>query len=183
MKKTVKHSMVTVVTEEEIYFDQWGKRVARYTTTTTTNSFTKTPKIEKTFSLKDGATITTVNLDDLTGNEMTLDLVNGLGQMNENQTAQFGNQLKDAYGITTKKLPDEVIAGKRCEVTQSTMDMMGMKTISTEWRWQNIILKLFSEGMGTETLEEATEVVEGFAPPEKFLLPAGAKIKKAESRF
>ena len=183
INKVVNNPSVTIKTTETVFFDQWGKRIARYTTTTTTNQFLPKPKIERKFSLKDGAEVTSVDLDDMTGVQTTVGMVDDMSQMNAAQLNQFAGQMKDIMKAKTESLGQETVAGKVCEVTKTTSNMMGMEQSTTEWRWQNIVLKTVSHAMGSEITEEATEVEEGYVPADKFIPPAGAEIKKMTTKY
>ena len=115
---------------------------------------------------------------------MNVPMLEGLAGMNNAQMNQFGQQMKDAMKATTVDKGTETVAGKTCKVTETTADMMGMKQTSTEWRWENIIMRLRSKGMGTEILEEVTSIEVGVSiPRDKFEPPAGAIIKDVKSRY
>jgi hypothetical protein len=84
----------------------------------------------------------------------------------------------DAMNTKTKKVGEEQVAGKLCEVHEAVTEMGAIKQTTRTYLWKNIVLKLVSSGMGTEVTEEALSVkTDASIAAEKFKIPEGAKIK------
>ena len=84
-----------------------------------------------------------------------------LREMTEKQKEEFAKGITDAFGATTRIIGEEKIAGKNCVITETVTVVGGDTTVVKEWRWENFILKLDAEGMGTKTHKIARSVQVG----------------------
>ncbi len=178
MKKTVKNPAVTTETAETMYFKDFGWVQARYSTEKASNKYVKGEQITRRFSLIDGKTLTSVDLDTKEGTRMENPAAGMLGKMSRPEAQGLADKMGDAMNTKTKKVGEEQVAGKLCEVHEAVTEMGAIKQTTRTYLWKNIVLKLVSSGMGTEVIEEALSVkTDAPIAAEKFKLPEGAKIK------
>ncbi len=178
VRKSVKSAAVTSKTVETFYFKDWGRVQARVSTETSSNKFVKGEQVTRKFTLLEGATLTTVDLDKKTGMRTQSNMAKGFASMNRKQATEMTNKMADAMGTKTKSAGQATVAGMPCEVTESVTEMGTIKQTTRLYLWKNILLKSESTGMGAETLEEAVSVKTGPVPAEKFLIPKGVTISE-----
>ncbi len=157
---------------EVLYYDDWGRREAKYTSTTA--ELFGTPVKRETLTLLEGngEWINTIDLNNRTG----------LRIKNPRYKKFTGKSQKELEHVKKKRLRDmgaqkdqvERIAGKNCEVWEK---YTGEQT----WTWRGIILKKVSVGCFTETTTVATEIMEGVPiPEEKFSIPPDIQVKTVD---
>ncbi|MCP5006409.1 MAG: hypothetical protein GY941_21095 [Planctomycetes bacterium] len=158
---------------EVVYYDDWGRREAKYTRTTM-ELFGSTV-IRNTLTLLEnhGQWINTIDLNNRTG----------LRIKNPRYKLFAGKSQKELENTTKTRLHDmgaqkekvERIAGKNCEVWEK------QHTGEQTWTWKGIILKKISVGSLTETTTVATEIIEGIPiPEEKFAIPPDIQVKTVD---
>jgi hypothetical protein len=82
----------------------------------------------------------------------------------------------------SKEIGKEKIAGKPCKITETTMDMGGMKSTTKTWTWKRFVLKNEAEMMGTKVVEVATSVKENAKiPPGTFSVPKDIPVNTIEA--
>ena len=159
MHKKVVNPAVTVETTETMYFKEWGKTIARYTTTTTKSKFIAKEEVKHAFSLQEGPWLTTVDLDEKTG-------------------IRIKNTLAEAVGNLGREQQQKLVAGRRCAVKEAVTSIGGMTQTTRMCMWMNIPLRIESGGMGTEIREEAVSVQTDVPiPGEKFRIPDGIQMR------
>lgn len=177
MKKTVKNSAVTSETAETLYWKDFGRVQARYSTEKTSNKYIKGEQITRKFSLLEGKTLTSVDLDTKKGTRMENPVSGMLGKMSRQDAQDMADKMGEAMNTTTKKVGEEQVAGKLCEVYEAVTKMGAVKQTTRTCLWKNIVLKLVSSGMGTEVIEEALSVkTDAPVSAEKFKIPEGAAV-------
>lgn len=158
---------------EVVYYDDWGRREARYTKTTMELMGSTINRNTLTLLEENGQWITTLDLNTRTG----LKIKNPRYKM---FTGKSQNELEN---ITKQRLLDlgarkeevERVAGKSCEVwkKQST----GEQTCT----WKGIVLKKTTEGSFTSTTTIATDINEGVPIPEEiFSIPPDIQVKTVD---
>jgi hypothetical protein len=159
MIETVSEAFGSSTTQE--YFDDFGVKNAKYTTTTVMGQTTRKLEIH----LPDGASYD-IDLDQKSGTLMRLppEAAAALG------AAMAPQMMKDAK---VKPLPAKQLLGKACEGKQ--YDAMG--TVMRVWSWKG--LPLYTE-MGQQPgamVIRATRVSEEAVPADRFAVPAGVRIQ------
>jgi hypothetical protein len=160
MVETTSSAFGNVTTVE--YFDDYGVKNAKYTTTTMMGQTTHKLEIH----LPDGSSYD-IDLDQKTGTLMRL-------------TPEQAQMLAGAMAPALTKdaritsLPGKDFLGKKCDGKQ--VEAMGAKT--RVWTWKGIAL--YTElGMGQSPIvTRATKVSEEAVPAAKFAVPAGIKIQR-----
>jgi hypothetical protein len=155
-------------TEEVLYFDDYGRKQAKYSTTTVdVGQLLVNHKLE--IQLPDGTSYN-IDLDEKTGSTVKIPpaAAAALG------TAMAPSLLKDAK---VKDLPAKEFLGHQCKGTE--VEAMGMLTRT--WTWKGIAL--YSEadaGKGGDkpVVIRATKLTEGPVPADKFKPPAGVRLEK-----
>lgn len=176
--KTVKNPAVTTETIETLYFRDFGLVQARYSIEKTSSKFVKGEQVTRRFSLLEGTTLTSVDLDTKEGTRMQNPAADMLGRMSHSEAQDFADKMGDAMNTKTKKVGEEQVAGKLCEVSEAVTEMGAIKQTTRTYVWKGIVLKLVSSGMGTEVTEEALSVnTDTPIEVEKFKIPEGTKIK------
>ena len=178
MHKKVVNPAVTVETTETMYFKEWGKTIARYTTTTTKSKFIAKEEVKHAFSLQEGPWLTTVDLDEKTGIRIKNTLAEAVGNLGREQRQKLGADLAGATGTEVKEVGEAEVAGRRCAVKEAVTSIGGMTQTTRMCMWMNIPLRIESGGMGTEIREEAVSVQTDVPlPGEKFRIPDGIQMR------
>lgn len=96
--------------------------------------------------------------------------------MNDNLKSTAGSNMPE---FKTQKLPDALVDGKLCAVTQYTFDTPRMKSTSTVYIWKdkNIPLKIAGEASGTKSEIVYKNIVFTKTPDSFFQPPAGAPVQ------
>lgn len=177
MKKSVTNPAVTTETTETLYFKDFGRVQARHSVEKISGKYVKQAQVTRKFSLLEGTTLTTVDLDKNEGTRMENPAAAMQSGMTRGETQRFADKLGTATNTSSKKVGEEQVAGKLCDVHESVTELGGVKQTTRMHMWKNIVLKLVSSGMGTEVTEEAVSVkTEGSIAVEKFKIPEGTKI-------
>lgn len=156
---------------ETLYFDDWGKREARYTQTQISMmGFTqKTNRL----GLLEGDWMTNIDLDKKTGTKMKNPMMDAASARYNKDLAAAGEDMLKKMG--GKKIGTETIAGKLCDVWE--VADLGSKT----WVWKGVPLKTQARMMGMEITTVATKVQEGGVPQDKFKVPAGITLTEGQN--
>ena len=147
-----------------LYFDDYGKMESVSMTMEMQGTSMRMRTITK------GDVITVLNLDNKTGNKITLpeSSINFL---------KLTQEAKDKYKV--KELGDETIAGKPCKKYSMEMSQMGQDVSVTTWIWKGIALKTISEAAGMSITETATDIKENVAVDvENFAIPSDFSIQE-----
>jgi len=147
-----------------LYFDDYGKMESVSMTMEMQGTSMRMRTITK------GDVITVLNLDNKTGNKITLpeSSINFL---------KLTQEAKDKYKV--KELGDETIAGKPCKKYSMEMSQMGQDVSVTTWIWKGIALKTISEAAGMSITETATDIKENVAvDAENFAIPSDFSIQE-----
>jgi hypothetical protein len=155
-------------TAEVLYFDDFGRRQAHYTTTTMNLGEVKVSHALK-IDLPDGTSYD-IDLDEKTGTRMRFPPEAAMAMA----AAMTPALMKDAK---VKDLTGKEILGKPCKGTQA--EAMGM--VSRTWTWKGLALRSevsSAKGGGDKPIIiQATKVTEGPVAAEKFRPPANVKVQ------
>jgi hypothetical protein len=152
---------------EVLYFEDFGRRRATYTTTSIALGVEKSVSHTLRIDLPDGMSYD-VDLDQKTGTKMKLPPEAAAALA----TAMTAGMSKD---VKVKDLPEKEFLGKRCKGLE--VEAMGIPTRT--WTWKG--LTLYSEasrGGGKPIVIKATKLTVDVAiPADKFKVPAGVEIQ------
>ena len=155
---------------EEVFFDKWGEREARFTNALTETTFfgVKNTQKENTLNILDGDISYSIDLDKKTGVKTLNAGVTTMSAMGNGKSPRtMGKEMLEQIG--GKKIGEEEILGKKCEVWKA----LGTKL----WFWKGIPLKVSSKILGIERTVEAVELKTNVKIDEnKFKVPEGIKI-------
>lgn len=97
------------------------------------------------------------------------------------QQQEMGKEVGEEFDLQRKVLGTDVIAGKRCEVSDNTATVNGMTTKSRIWSYKNLVLKMISSGMGVNLTEEALQMEENLQhPASRFEVPADVRMQRLD---
>lgn len=101
--------------------------------------------------------------------------------LTEDQQQEMGKEMGEEFDLQREVLGTDVIAGKRCEVSDNTATVNGMTTKSRIWRYKNLVLKMISSGMGVNLTEEALQMEENLQlPASRFEVPADVRMQRMD---
>lgn len=156
---------------ETLYFDNYGKKEARYSELVT-KAFGFTNKTKE-LNLHLDSVNYNINLLTNTGIKQSMPgdfSGRNMAGMEEWKGIGSGEEMMDAMGF--EKTGEEMILGKKCEIWEG----MGTKT----WTWNNISLKSIVNIMGEMTIE-ATEIdLNTSIPASKFKIPEGINFDELD---
>ncbi|MEW6733319.1 MAG: hypothetical protein AB1489_18475 [Acidobacteriota bacterium] len=145
------------VGSETVYFDKWGMREAKYTST----------------EIKVGKQIRRSNRLILMNEEYiyTIDLDNKMGTRIKKPLTNLAASEAVIKQLGGEKVGSEEVAGRVCDVWE-------IKKLATKsWIWKAIVLKTEVKLPGSATVSTVVKIEEGVTiAPEKFILPADIKI-------
>ena len=143
---------------EMLFFDRWGMREARYTTYET-----QLYGLRHLLTIIDGEWLYRIDLDKKIGTkEQNIILKELLDHPEEDNILLAVKVIAKMGGMRGN--PEEV-RGKACEVWE--IKAMGKQF----WLWEGIMLKVQTEQGIKHTTQEATAILEGQIPEDKFIIP------------
>jgi len=157
---------------EIVYFDDWGRREAKYSKTEL--SMMGITQKSNTLTLLDGVWIYNINLDGKTGTKMSNSMLKDLSESSSDKDlTEVGEEMMVRMG--GKKIGTEEIQGKMCDVWE--IKNMNTKT----WVWKGVTLKTVTKMAGIETLSTAVRFeANAKVPEEKFAIPADVTITEGQ---
>ena len=177
-KITTKGSSIEVVTIDESFIYDHGRISVTYKTEK--RNIKMLNKVEESSSviIKDGEWIITYNPKTKEGTKMKNIFKDKFKNLSGEDTKKMAEGMKDALKAETKDLGTEIIAGKKCKVSQTTTNIAGMKTVSKLWTYGNYIMKSVSESFGNTVEELVIDFKEGIKFDEsKTAVPKDVKLK------
>ncbi len=158
--------------KETLYFDRWGAREAKYSTTRAQSHGVS--RTSHRLALIEGEWLTRIDLDAGQGvrtrNTALARTANKMGSRDLSGAAE--RYILEAGG---EKIGSEVIAGRACDVWE--LKKLGTKT----WLWKSIPLKTHFRVHGRERLVVAKRVEDGVEIPEqRFVVPEGVELVTRE---
>lgn len=176
MHKSTKNTMVTVETVDTTYFSDWGRKRATWSTATTSGRMLPKATVKRTLTILEGATITNVDLDARTGMRMQNPLA-ALGRMSRGQAQDMANRMAGATKTVMNAAGEATVAGQRCQVTESVTPLGAAQVVTRQCVWKNIVLKMTTNGGGSEIVEEVKTLSLGPVPAERMAVPSGIAIR------
>lgn len=163
----------TITGSEVVYYDDWGSREAKYTTTTMDLGGVAVTRNTLILLEKNGQWINNVDLNARTGIRMKNPRYKEyIGKSRVELEKIEENKNIDAGG---RKTEIERVIGKPCVVWEE--QYTGIKTCT----WNGIILKKISGPGFSRTTTVATEIVERVPiPEEKFTIPPDIEMKTVD---
>jgi hypothetical protein len=163
----------TITGSEIVYYDDWGSREAKYTTTTMELGGAAVTRNTLILLEENGQWINTVDLNARTGIRMKNPRYKEyIGQSRREREKIEENRNIDAGG---RKIEIERVIGKPCVVWEE--QYTGIKTCT----WNGIILKKISGPGFSRTTTVATEIEERVPiPEEKFTIPPDIEMKTVD---
>lgn len=178
---TTSGSGVDIIMTEKIYITEHGNKAASYQTEK--RNIKKLNKVEESSSVHivDGGWIITYDPKTKEGTKMKNALSDKFKNVSEKDAKKIAEDMKNALNAKSKDLGTETIAGKKCNVTETTSKIAGMEIIAKTWMYGNYVFKSESESFGNKVKEEVTFFKEGAKiDPEKFNIPKNVKIKQVK---
>jgi hypothetical protein len=163
----------TITGSEIVYYDDWGSREAKYTTTTMELGGAAVTRNTLILLEENGQWINTVDLNARTGIRMKNPRYKEyIGQSRREREKIEENKNINAGG---RKIEIERVIGKPCVVWEE--QYTGIKTCT----WNGIILKKISGPGFSRTTTVATEIEERVPiPEEKFTIPPDIEMKTVD---
>ncbi len=147
---------------ETLYFDEYGKKEARFSRTTTKMFGIKTS--ENKITIMDGATIMTYSQDTGESTQTTNPIYQNISGNEDLDYEEFAQQSMDALGF--EKTGTSTVLGKTCDVWE------GMGKVHA---WKGLGLKTEMNIIGTKFTITATDIKTNVSiPSSKFKIPNGA---------
>ncbi len=163
MEKTTTTKTTGVETEkfEKIY--KSGINEVRYITEKRKISMMGNNQVEesRTISVIDKDWIITYDPDKKTGTKIKNTFADKFSGKSEAEMKKFAEGMGNAMNTEVTEEGTGEAAGKTCKISKAVTDMMGMKTTTRTWLYKNLVLKMESEGMGTQIKELVTLLKEG----------------------
>ncbi|OGU77186.1 MAG: hypothetical protein A2V93_12475 [Ignavibacteria bacterium RBG_16_34_14] len=178
---TTSGSSIEVVTTEEIFITDYGKKSASYKTEKRNIKMLKKTEESSSVHIMDGEWIITYNPKTKEGTKMKNVLADKFKNMSEKDAEKMVKVMKEALKTETKELGSETVSGKKCKVTLATSNIAGMKTTAKVWTYKNFLMKSESESLGNKVKEEVAVFKEGEkVDKNKFMVPKDVKIKEVK---
>ncbi len=163
----------TIAGTEVVYYDDWGNREAKYTTTTMDMGGVALTRNTLALLEENGQWINNVDLSARTGIRMK----NPRYKEHVGKSRAELEKIKENNNINAggRKIEIERVIGKPCVVWEE--QYTGIKTCT----WNGIILKKISGPGFSRTTTVATEIVERISiPEEKFTIPPDIEMKTVD---
>ena len=163
----------TIAGTEVLYYDDWGRREAKYITTTMELGGLSVTRNTLVLLEENGQWINNVDLNARTGIRMRNPRYKeSIGQSRREREKNKENKNIDAGG---RKIEIERVIGKPCVVWE--VQYSGIKTCT----WNGIVLKKISGPGFSRTTTVATEIDERVSiPEEKFTIPPDIEMKTVD---
>ncbi len=158
---TTSGSSVDVVTTEEIFITDYGKKSASYKTEKRNIKMLKKTEESSSVHIMDGEWIITYDPKTKEGTKIKNVLADKFKNMSEKDAEKMTKGMKEALNTETKDLGTETVAGKKCKVILATSNIAGMKTTSKIWTYKNFLMRSDSESFGNKIKEEVNVFKEG----------------------
>jgi hypothetical protein len=163
----------TITGSEVLYYDDWGRREAKYITTTMDLGGVTVTRNALVLLEENGQWINTVDLNARTGIRMR----NPRYKDSIGQSRREIEKIEEDKNITAggRKIEIERVIGKPCVVWEE--QYAGIKTCT----WNGIVLKKISGPGFSRTTTVATEIDERVSiPEEKFTIPPDIEMKTVD---
>ena len=158
---------------EVVYYDDWGRREAKYTKTTMQLMGTTVTRNTLTLLEDNGQWINTIDLNTRTGLRIKNPRYKEYAVKSQIELENIAETRLRDMGALKEEV--ERVAGKNCEVWEKKYT--GEKTCT----WKGIILKKRTGDSLTRTTTVATEIIEGVTiPEEKFTIPPDIQVKTVD---
>ncbi|RPI73169.1 MAG: hypothetical protein EHM47_06630 [Ignavibacteriales bacterium] len=178
---TTTGSGVEVITAEEIFISDFGKKSASYKNEKRNIKSLKKTEENNSVHILDGDWIITYDPKTKEGTKMKNILLGKFKNMSDKDAEKMAKGLKDALNTETKELGFETVAGKKCKVTLAVSSIAGMKTTVKLWTYKNYNMKTESESLGNKVKEEVKVFKEDEKiDKSKFTIPQNIKIKEVK---
>jgi len=178
---TTTGSSVDVVTTEEIFITDYGKKSASYKTEKRNIKMLKKTEESSSVHIMDGDWIITYDPKTREGTKMKNVLADKFKNMSQKDAEKMTEGMKEALKTETKDLGTETFLGKKCKVTSATSNLAGLKTTAQIWTYKNFLMKSDSESFGNKIKEEVTVFKEGEKiDKNKLIVPKDVKIKEVK---
>jgi hypothetical protein len=170
IRKTVKNASMESITTDTVYIDRFGEREARHSHEVQTVRMLKSTQESRSFSIADGPWITSYDPVTRKGVKMKNPFAETIGKASDDKKKEFARGMSDAFKATTVTLEPETVAGRTCDVTETTTGPQGMETRTKVWTWKGFVMKSVSTGMGSDITEEVLSMEEGENIPADWLI-------------
>ncbi len=157
---------------ETIYFDDYGRREAKYTKTTVSVPGVNIKQTSNQLTIMDGDWMYSIDLDKKTGYKMKPEMLEDMAKnQGTKDLGKVGKEMLEQMG--GKKVGEEKVLGKNADVWE--MSNMGTKI----WVWKGITLKTETNMMGMKINQTATKLeINVSVPDEKFEVPEDVSISE-----
>lgn len=168
------------VVYDTLYFDAYGMKQARHTRQIQEVNMMGIRNRQESYSI--GIIIDTLLYSYDPGKRTGAIMANpasDIMNLTEDQQQEMGKEMGEAFELQREVLGTDVIAGKRCEVSDNTSTVNGMTTKARIWSYKNLVLKMVSSGMGVNLTEEAIHMEENLQhPASRFEVPADVRMQR-----
>ena len=160
--------------KETLYFDDYGRREAKYTQTVVTIPGLNMKQTSNQIVIMDGDWMYTIDSDKKKGNKMKAPMLEDLAEgQGTNDLGKIGKDMLIQMG--GKKIGEETILGKNCEIW--IIESMGTKV----WIWNGLSLKTETNMMGMEVKQVVTKIKMNISiPNKKFEVPEGITMTEGD---
>lgn len=158
--------------KETTYFEDYGRREAKYTTTSVKIPGMNMEQTTNQLTIMDGDWMYSIDLDKKTGYKMKPPVLGDLAEgQKTNDLGKVGMEMLEQMG--GKKIGEEEILGKKCEVWE-------IPSVNSKiWIWKGITLKTETNIMGMEMNQKTTKLETNVSVPnEKFEIPGDVTISE-----
>ena len=161
VEKKTKNASVELTAIDTVYIDDWGWVEVRYSHVVQDVRMIKQKTESWTVSIMEREWLTTYDPVKKKGNKMKNPFYATIGNLSGEQQKGMAEGMAKAFEAKATAKGTEEIAGKMCDVTETRVALQGMETVTTTWMWKGLVVKLVSNGMGTEITELVTSINEG----------------------
>jgi hypothetical protein len=180
-KTTTTGSSVEVVTIDESYIYDHGKTSVTYKTEKRNIKSVNKTEESNSVIINNGDWIITYDPKTKAGTKRKNILAGKFKNLSDKDAKKMAAGMKEALNASTKDLGTEVVAGKKCKVTETSANIAGLKTVSKTWTYGNYVMKSMSESFGNKVEEIVIEFKEGIKFDEsKIKVPKGIKLKEVK---